>query len=248
MRKIIALALVFLLSFPAVFAQKNDRSTLRIRLSDGSPLLVTINGRDFKKTGRSITIGDIPRKRQNIQVYRFRPYADGNGGKAELVYSGTVKVVKGSTYDCIVDIGTRKFRMKEVRELVALAPPPVFNRNQSQPINQDGNAAAATDDVVLDMPPDRTVSTRLQPLKTAMDKTDADSKKLEEARKFVQQNSVTSDEVKNIASWLFFDDNRMAFVKLAYNRVSDKQNFAIVGEVFTLADSKRAFDAFLSGK
>lgn len=247
MKRIIALAIGFLLSLNFVFAQKNDRSAIRIRLSDGSPLLVTINGRDFKKTGRSITIGDIPRKRQNIQVYRFRPYADGNGGKAELVYSGTIKLVKGSTYDCIVDLATRKFRMKEVSSLAPLAERPPFNPNQSQPITQD-NSNAAQEEVTLDMPPDRTVSNRLQPLKTAMDKTDADSKKLAEARKFIQQNTVTSEEVKQIAGWLFFDDNRMLFVKQAYSRVSDKNNFTTVAEVFTLAESKREFNSFLNSK
>lgn len=247
MKRIIALAIGFLLSLNFVFAQKNDRSAMRIRLSDGSPLLVTINGRDFKKTGRSITIGDIPRKRQNIQVYRFRPYADGNGGKAELVYSGTIKLVKGSTYDCIVDLGTRKFRMKEVSSLAPLAERPPFNPNQSQPVTQNsGNTG--NEEVTLDMPPDRTVSSRLQPLKTAMDKTDADSKKLAEARKFIQQNTLTSQEVKQIAGWMFFDDNRMLFVKQAYARVSDKNNFATVAEVFTLTESKKEFNSFLNSK
>lgn len=241
------MAIGFLLSLNFVFAQKNDRSAMRIRLSDGSPLLVTINGRDFKKTGRSITIGDIPRKRQDIQVYRFRPYADGNGGKAELVYSGTIKLVKGSTYDCIVDLGTRKFRMKEVSSLAPLAERPPFNPNQSQPVAQNsGNAG--NEEVTLDMPPDRTVSSRLQPLKTAMDKTDADSKKLAEARKFIQQNTVTSEEVKQIAGWMFFDDNRMLFVKQAYARVSDKNNFTTVAEVFTLTESKKEFNSFLNSK
>ena len=246
MKKIFALAIGLILSINFAFAQKKDRSTMRIRLSDGSPLLITINGRDFKKTGRSITIGDIPRKRQNLQVYRMRPYADGNGGKAELIYSGTVKLVKGSTYDCIVDIGTRKFRMKEVRELAPLAEQPAFNPRQSQPIAS--TTTQQNEHATLDIPPDRTVSTRLQPLKTAMDKTEIDSKKLAEANKFVQQNSVTAKEVKDITSWMFFDDNKLMFVKESYNRVSDKQNFATVGEAFTMPESKREFNEFMRSK
>ncbi|MFA6058028.1 MAG: DUF4476 domain-containing protein [Taibaiella sp.] len=248
MKRILVLVLTLLLSIPAIYAQKSNRSTMRIRLSDGSPMLVTINGRDFKKIGRSITIGDIPRKRQYMQVYKYRAYADGKGGKAELVYSGNIKIQKGYTYDCIVDLGTRKFRMKEVASLQPLPQLPAFDRNRSRTLeesNEMQSGETTNDDVVMDLPPDHTVSTRLQPLKNAMDRVEADSKKLAEAKKFINSNSVSSEEVKSIAGWIFFDDNRLLFVKAAYPKVSDKNNFATVGEVFTLEESQKAFDDFL---
>jgi hypothetical protein len=248
MKRILVLALALLLSIPAIYAQKSNRSTMRIRLSDGSPMLVTINGRDFKKIGRSITIGDIPRKRQYIQVYKYRAYADGQGGKAELAYSGNIKIQKGSTYDCIVDLGTRKFRMKEVASLQPLPQMPAFDRNRSRTLEDNTEVQPrenANDDVVMDMPPDHTVPARLQSLKNTMDRVEADSKKLAEAKKFINSNSVTSEEVKTIAGWIFFDDNRLLFVKAAYQRVSDKNNFATVGDVFTLEESQKAFDDFL---
>ncbi len=180
MKKILVLVLSFFLFLHTASAQKSDRSTMRIRLSDGTPLLLTINGRDFKKTGRSITIGDIPRKRQDFRIYRFRPYADGRGGKAELVFSGRVKIEKGSTYDCVVDVREGKFMMKEVSSLPALDPTP-FDPRRSQPTgnNSDPDAEqyAASDDTDIAMPPNHDVSSRLQALKTAMDHVDADSKK-----------------------------------------------------------------------
>ena len=251
MKKILVLALSFFLFLNAATAQRSDRSTMRIRLSDGTPLLLTINGRDFKKTGRSITIGDIPRKRQNLQIYRFRPYADGRGGKAELVYSGTVKISKGSTYDCVVDVRERKFMMKEVSGLSPIERPP-FNPRRDQPIsnnNGDEDQYAATENTDIAMPPSHDVSSRLQALKTAMDRVDADSKKLAEAKKFINQNSVTAAEVKSIAGWLFFDDTRLVFVKQAYPKVSDKENFnAEAGSVFTLPASKSEFDDFMKSK
>ncbi len=249
MKRILALAMALLLSIPAIYAQKNNRSTMRIRLSDGSPMMVTINGRDFKKIGRSITIGDIPRKRQYIQVYKYRAYADGKGGKAELAYSGTVQIQKGGTYECIVDMGTRKLRLKEVGSLQPLPQLPPFDRNRNRTLDENTPAEQpmdnTNDEVVLDMPPDRTVTTRLQPLKNAMDKVEADSKKLAEAKKFVNANTVSSAEVKEIAGWIFFDDNRLLFVKAAYPKVSDKSNFNAVGEVFTLDESRKAFDDFV---
>jgi hypothetical protein len=255
MKRIWILVLTLLIAAPSLWAQqKSNRSTLRIRLSDGSPLLVTINGRDFKKIGRSITIADIPRKRQDLQVYRYRPYADGDGGKAELVFSGTIKVQKGSIYDCIVEPGSRKFRMKEVAMLQPLAQQPPFNPRRDQPLQQQQNTAMndgneySNDDVAIEMPPDRTVSAKLAPLKAAMDKVDADSKKLAEARRYVAANAVTAAEVKDIAGWIFFDDNRLPFIKAAYARVTDKANFATVREVFTLPESRKEFDRFLESQ
>lgn len=249
MKRISVLVLAILLSVPAVYAQRSNRSVMRVRLSDGGPMLVTINGRDFKKMGRSITIGDIPRKRQYIQVYRYRAYADGRGGKAELAYSGNIKIQKGSTYDCIVDVGTRKFRMKEVASLQPLPQMPAFDRGRDRPLDDNTVSQSvdnANDEVVMDMPPDHTVSSRLQALKTTMDRVEADSKKLAEAKKFINSNSVNSEEVKAIAGWIFFDDNRLLFIKAAYPRVSDKNNFRSVGDVFTLGESRKSFDDFLS--
>lgn len=212
--------------------------------------MVTINGRDFKKVGKSITIADIPRKRQYMQVYRYRPYADGKGGKAELVFSGTIKVQKGSVYDCIVDPRSRKFRMKEVAALQPLAQRPPFDPSRDQPLggNTTMEEPGEAEDTAIELPPDRTVSARLAPLKAAMDKVDADSKKLAEARKFIATNEINSEEVKTIASWIFFDDNRLPFVKAAYSRVTDKENFAYVRTVFTLPESEKEFDNFMRSR
>ena len=79
-----------------------------------------------------------------------------------------------------------------------------------------------------------------------MDGVDPDSKKLAFPADYINKNTFNSRDVAAIASWIFFDDNRMKFVKQAYARVSDKNNYASVGSVFTLEDSKKDFDKFLS--
>lgn len=225
---------------PSLFAGANNRSTLRIRLSDGSPLLITVNGRDFKKIGRSITVGDLPGKRQEIQVYKYRMYADGKGGKAELAFSGRIKIEKGYTYDCVVDLGTGKFRMRPVASLEALPEPQRFDPAQNRVVDQNNPNAD------LELPVTTEVSAKLAPLKAAMTNVDADSKKLDLALNYINKNAVNTQDVTNIAGWIFFDDNRMKFVKQAYSKVVDKGNFDAVGKVFTLENSKKEFSDFLS--
>lgn len=250
MKKVWVLVMVLIGSISLVFAGGNNRSIIRIRLSDGSPLMVTINGRDFGKIGRSLTIGDIPGKRQNLQVYKYRRYADGKGGKAELTFSGDIKIQKGSTYDCIVDVVSRKFRMKEVASLAALPAPVPMNRNGMQTLNQgqDAETPAAVqedDNGDLALPVAVEVRPELLPLKKSMESVDADSKKLSLAVAFINKNKVNTADVTNIANWIFFDDNRMKFVKQAYGSVSDKNNYATVSSVFTLQQSKKEFEDFL---
>ncbi|KAA5537392.1 DUF4476 domain-containing protein [Taibaiella lutea] len=251
MKRILMLIMALFFIVPALFA--GARSTIRIRLSDGSPLMVSINGRDFKKIGRTVTIGDIPGKRQYLQVYRYRMYADGKGGKAELAYSGNIKIEKGGTYDCIVDLRTQKLRMKEVASLQPIANTPPFNPNLSQPLDQTENQTDnqvqnenTDNDTPLELPVTQEVNPGLSSLKKSMESVDADSKKLAIALAYTNKNTFNSQDVSNIASWIFFDDNRLKFVKQAYAKVSDKSNFAIVANVFTLDDSKKDFNSFLN--
>jgi hypothetical protein len=250
MKRILVLVMVLFFTVPAVFA--GARSTIRIRLSDGSPLMVSINGRDFKKIGRTVTIGDIPGKRQYIQVYKYRMYADGKGGKAELTYSGNIKIEKGGIYDCIVDLRTQKLRVKQVAALQPIATPPPFNPNLSQPLNQvddrasDDETTMANDETTLELPTAQEINPKLLPLKKSMEAVDADNKKLALAVAYINKNTINSQDVSNIATWIFFDDNRLKFVKQAYPKVSDKNNFAAVANVFTLDDSKKEFNSFLT--
>jgi len=227
-------SLLVLLLFLAgqLFAQHNNRTTLRIRLSDGYPLTVAVNGRYFQKVGKTLTIGDLPKKRHNIKVYRYRAYQDGNGGKAELVYSGRIKVNPGSAYDCIVDVGTRKFRMKEVASL-------------AEPVMM----AAPQTSADIEMPPaDIQRSAPLKSLKQKIDASEEDADKLKLAKGFLAANNVSVSELRDIASWFFFDDTRLEFVKQAYPKVADKQAFASLRDVFTLESSKQDFEQFLNSK
>jgi hypothetical protein len=241
MKRILAfiIAMVTLIPFASA-QQRSDRSSIRIRLSDGSPLMVTINGRDFQKVGRTLTINDIPRKRQNIQVYKYRPYADGKGGKAELAFSGTIKVQKGSQYDCIVDLGTRKFRMQEVAQLTPIYDRPDFKNAPQSPLNT-GNY----EEIYTRKEEANALNPALQSLKKSMDAEDADSKKLVLANAYLAAKNINTADAKLIGSWLFFDDNKISFLKNAYTKVSDQQNFSSVLDVLTLEDSKQTLQKFI---
>lgn len=234
MRSFFLFLLCTLITFGA-FAQKSKRSTLHIRLSDGQPLVVTINDRDYKKVNTRITIADIPGKRPHIKAYRFRPYADGNGGKAELVYSGTIRIAPGSSYDCIVDLKSGKLLVKDIGPGNSPAGP-AYMPPPPPPVPDAAGDVAIDNSVNMDA--------RLLQLQQKIDATKEDSKKLEAAKSYVLKNGTSTADLKTIASWIMFDDNKMDLLKASYNSVRDKQNFSSLKEVFTMPDAQKEFEVY----
>ncbi|RQO31261.1 hypothetical protein DBR32_04640 [Taibaiella sp. KBW10] len=233
------IAAVLFLLFQTIFAgAQGNRSTLNIRLSDGAPLLVTINSRDFKKVNTLITIADLPRKRHNIQVYKFRAYVDGKGGKAELMYSGDFKIKPGFTYDCVVDVTTRKLYIKNINESPGTytPPPPAARPDFRKDVPLAENE--------VNMSPQSDLS-RLQ---KQIEAVKEDTKKLSLAKDYIAQHPVYTADVRTISSWIMFDDNKMDFLKEAYPHLKDRENYSSLSDVFTLPATKKEFKDFATGK
>lgn len=235
MKRVIAFSILFFLFIGFAAAQGKPRSTVRIRLNDDYPLTVNINDRDYKKIGQTITIGDLPKKRHDIRVYRIRTYSDGSGAKADLVYSGRIKLEPGSTYDCIVDVKSRKFRMKKVKEL------PVLNVNQNGIQSVPENNIQEPVHNEIEMPTVKKEYPKLKSLQTQLEKANTETERLQLAKKFVSNNTITTEEAAYISSFLLFDDNKVAFFKHAKPQLSDPQNFIDLAAELTMEDAKMEF-------
>ncbi|HTO16846.1 MAG TPA: DUF4476 domain-containing protein [Edaphocola sp.] len=246
MKRISALIILVLFSFSG-FAQNPNKSTLHFRLSNGQPLTITINGRDFRKVNTQITLVDLPGKRHSVQVYRFRPYADGKGGKAELVYSGSFKIQKGNVYDVIVDVNQRILRIKNLGRVGEVD----LNRNNSAalppslPPNAQNNVIPEQEYIPENS--DMNISARLLIIKEQMDIVDEDSKKLKIAQDYIQKNPISTADLRNISSWIMFDDNKMILLKSAYSKIKDKQNFAGLKTIFILPETQSDFEKYANG-
>lgn len=231
------LLLIFPILFTLNFSFAQNRSTLRLRLSDGSLLKVAINNREFKKISSSLIIGDVPGKRPHIKVYRFRPYADGRGGKAEIVYSGTIKIQKGGSYDGIIDLNNRRLLLKEVNSLENIpesAPFKIGNdKTLSEPAGSDESSEINSD-----------LSPELMTIKKAMDQEVSDHEKLNTVERYIGSSILTHD-VAHISSWFFFDETKIKFIKMIYPKVADRENLSSLESIFTSEVSKNEFRNFL---
>jgi hypothetical protein len=239
MKRILFLLSALLLFTCCLYAQ-NNRSSIRLRLSDGTLLRVAVNGRYFEKTGTSLTIGDVPGRRPHIKVYRFRPYAYGKGGKAELVYSGTIKIKRGTAYDAVVDVRKQELMLKEISPLQNIPGKPPFDPKRDQVIGENNVEIPETaNDSGIS-----TLSPQLKTVKAAMDQQVSDMEKLQTVKKYVG-DSISAGDVKQIASWFFFDDTKLKFLEMVYPKISDKEHAETLKAVFMEGNSKTQFEQFL---
>lgn len=241
MKRLLFSVFAFLFFIPALIAQSN-RSSIRIRLSDGDLIKIAVNNRYFEKTGRSLTIGDLHGRRQYLKVYRFRPYADGRGGKAELVFRGTIKIEKGTAYDAVVDVQSRKLQLSDISVMPAQAALPSINSRPDQPLNSGEYIPEEQQETVYNPLPEH-----LQSLKIAMDAQITDAGKLKEAKNYLRQN-LSAQDAAIISEWFFFDDTRMDFVKAAYPKITDKNNAGLLRETFTGESAKQEFNKLFPRK
>lgn len=241
--------LVAIFSTITLFAQQ-PRSTIRFSMADGSPILITINDRDYQKVGTSLTVADLPRKRHNVRIYKFRPYTDGKGGKAEIVYNGTIKIEPGNKYDAVLNPQSGKLYMKTVRQFDALATPQTqptrqtFVAEQNEALHQNAseglnNAATAT----FELPKNKeeNLAKDVLQLKETMQKEMRDGEKLKIASQFIANRKVSTAEASAILSWLNFDDNKLTFAKQVKSKLTDPQNAKVLADELTFSSSKEEY-------
>lgn len=217
--------MVFAFLFCAdVFALPASRSILEIRLSDNSALVVSLNGRNYNKHGRSITIGDLPKGRHDLKVYEYLEYRKGGGGKAKLLYSGRIKIAAGTVNYCEVDIrsGNMKVKTTDIDNVVPVTA-------NSGTISGDGILSTQQMD-------------ELQ-LLTAEHATDIEKLKL--LKSSLKGKKYYTTQVRNIAHWLAFEESKLDFLKWAYNSTIDKAEYGKLEDVFSLEENKDQFKKFV---
>lgn len=269
MKKLWLFLLLFSFNFCFAQAQYTPSNQLRLRMSDGSLLKVVINNRAFQKINNSLIINDIPNKRPHIMAYRYRPYADGKGGRAELIYSGTISIKKGRSYDGIIDVKRRVLLLKEVSSFYNTPPqnpqapyykdqaiddwqnddgdydPEILPEYQQ---NSEGNAFNEQESTLNNTTSEsKTFRNEIYDLRAAMDKQDSDAEKIKLANRKLPQ-TISVEEAIYIAEGLFFDDTKMQFFKSNLNKIDDPPQLNNAVHCFTSESSKNDFLQFLKKK
>jgi hypothetical protein len=72
--------------------------------------------------------------------------------------------------------------------------------------------------------------------------------KMTVAKQILKNNCVTTEQVKGMSQLFSFEEDKLAFVKFAYDHTSDKKNFYKVNDVFTYDASIQELNKFLESK
>src|SRR5690554_1358016 len=230
MKKSIVFICSILLIFSTVSFAQRPKSTIRFQFEDGSLMKIAVNNRNYPHIASSLIISDIPGRRPFVQIYKFRPYADGQGGKAELVFSKRLKIERGKTYEAMVNAHNKTVDLMMVNQL---------DRRTLSPVTEIGSENIKEQKMELN-PPLRTVI-------RAMDAEVSDLKKLEIAKQHMG-NNIPFDDARHITSSFLFDDTRLEFIKYIYPKISEQSQIATLEHTFNSPEGKTSFKEFLKNK
>jgi len=221
--------IIFLLAATAGFAQAR-RAILKVRLSDQSPLTVTIDNRVYEKHGRSITIGDLPAGSHYVKVYEYRAYRDADGGHAKLLYAGNIRTKRNTVTTCTVDPNTGRVRVR------------------TQPLGEEEEWNDRRD-------PDQRYDSRntlnrrdMEDLKQRADERITDTDKMKLLKSALGNSSYYTDQVQQIMGWLSFESSKLEFAKWAYAGVVDAKNYWKLESEFSFSSSKDEFNEYIQGR
>ena len=234
--------ILVILSFSAV-AQR-PRGELRVRMTDGNPISVVINGRDYERRASSITIGDLPRGKHRIQVYAMRGKRLQN---PELVYSGRVRVEESAVTYVSVDPTRHAARVqtRAVGDIVPWGNASDDANDRSRPYDDNGaNATSGRSTRNSNMP--WLTDADLEDLRRRATERTTDGSKLELIRNVIAGRRYSTAQVRAMAGMLTFESTKLDLAKQAYEGVSDPKDYWKLEDIFTFDASKKELQDYMA--
>jgi hypothetical protein len=85
-------------------------------------------------------------------------------------------------------------------------------------------------------------------LKERVKQNALDNGKLEAAKNLTRSNTLTANQVAEIAHLLVLDNNRLDYAKFAYEFTYDRQNYGMVADAMVFTNNRRSLEQFISSK
>ena len=259
------LGLIFLLflSFTQGAYAQVGQSDLQFRLRNDKLLTVVMDGRHYKRYGRSISFVDVPSGMHEVKVYRYYPNDDmrynvEGRARAVLVYKGKMRVEAYTTYYCTVDPQYNTMSIRESREALydndrsfRIEEKPDFeearddnnwkdrDNDRFEERNRDRNRPTATID------PNVLSNEQLYTLKAAVDERMSSGDKVNLIQNFLQSKKVSTEQVKTILGWLSFENSKLQVAKFCYPRTIDQDNYLQVSSLLSFQNSKSELEQLM---
>jgi len=289
MKKLLLTTILLLAILPMVVAQ-NYRSILKVRLSDNTPITVSVDRRYYDEQSRVITIGNFPPGRHLLRVFR-RSYRT---NRPVLVYEGTVRLQPGTVSYMVIDRRTglarvSNNRMSDRDYQTYRDDRSLYNweRNEHYRSWDDRNDRYDRDDYRDDRElRDRRDNDRrddrysdrdgrdndrdrrddrygnnndyyrngdltrkdMEDLRTRVSDRITDTEKLKMLQSVLKDRSYTTEQVRQMMSWISFESTRYDLAKWAYPNVVDKNNYWKLESEFDYNSTKSDFNEFMNNR
>lgn len=256
MRKYLFFLLFLCVGF-AARAQQSRRGALTV--VSRQPVMIAIDNRLYDVAGTELTIGNIPRGSHNLKIYqpRYRSASteEGRPSPGYLLFETFVRVRPDNNTVAIYNHRSGTLRISNR----APGEPP-FGTEESQP-RQEGRQQEEENDDIYSYPPQENevqqaapdhetlpyqlTDQQLKDLTAQISQLSSDTKKKEKLQSVLGMKTYTVAQLKEMATWLEFESERLDFLKWAYTNTEDKANYSLLNELFRYESSKKELSDYV---
>ncbi|MEJ8842543.1 DUF4476 domain-containing protein [Lacibacter sp. H375] len=256
MKKIFTL-FTFLLMVVATFAAW-DEARLSITNIGNEPIRVLIDGRQVQQgNNKEIRINNLNAGNHRIQIYsvnnnnnnRRRGGLFGNSNRENLIYSSNINVRRGMHTDIVIN---RFGKVFVDEERIDQNYDNGWNNNDRNNGGWD-NGYGNDDRWGNDNRNDNGYGNgnvmsyeRFQQLKQSVERENFDKNKMDLLRSTLPYNRVSSQQVRELAQLIQFEQTKLELAKFAYRYTTDRGNYFVVNDVFNFGSSKTELTRYIS--
>ena len=252
------------------------QSVLKVGMTDGTPINISVDGRYFNKRGETVTVNDLPRGSHYVKIYTMT-----HGWRSErqrIVWQGAVVTTSGImtllSYYRFTDRASISDQEMTGGYNASPAGPATSgstygtrndnnqNRNNIENDNRrdyDNNdiypSKSETESTPLAKPvtiadeeqtADAMEEKKFNKMKKKVANKNTDTEKLTEAKDQLKGEKLTAHQVCLIMDWFGFESTKLEFAEWAYQYTLNKSNYPLVREKLNYQSYRDELDKYLN--
>jgi hypothetical protein len=239
----------FLLLSVTSFANLNE-ARLSISSMSTTPIRVMIDGRQVQQSGKEFRISNLNPGVHRVQIYAARANQRkgvfGNN-RDELIYNGNVNLRRGTHTDIVINrfgkVFTDEQRMDNRYD--DSWSDNDWNNDRNNDWNNDRNNDNWNRDNNNGWGQPMNYE-RFQQLKQSIERESFDKNKMDLLRSILPNNRITSQQARELAQLISFEQTRLELAKFAYRYTTDRGNYFVINDVFNFSSSRTELTRYIS--
>lgn len=238
MKHFFSLALSLLLAL-VITAQTN--SNLTISTTGNSNLRIILAGKRYSLQDRSVTFQSMAPGTYTLTIYQYRSRSNGPGSDYQVVYDKSITLTANRHLEvCVLRFGKVSTDEQNIDR-------DNWNENyrNPEPDREWRQGYDNNDRYGNGRPVNEADFARI---KKAISNEFYDEDKLTMAKVVLKDNWFTAEQIKQLGNLFFYDDNKLAFAKFAYDFCTDRGNYFIVADILFYDANKKELLKYIGSR